>query len=361
MATDKQQRSLDDLTPTEFEEFCFDLLESMGYVNLKWRKGTGHSTSPADGGRDIECDYPRELPDGRRELEKWFVECKHGKDAVAKERILGFLSAASALRPDKALIIASNYLSNAATDWLADWKENNKPAFSIGTWERKDLERQMSGKIDLLRKYGLAGDFPVLTILHPAHVRYLKLTGPNTLRFLFDILDNLPPTEQQQFIGGTMFYVINPRFADPPPGYKGTLGELMLDVCNYQVFKAKCYDLAKHVCELFLVKAIVNDVLNHLLHAGDYTSVEMFVRRHQEAIDFFRKRIADGKGDRRSWEDAIARMETMKRETPTKTREAYAVYVAFCEKALTPLLAEKIEIQFPPTVEAMRKQIGLED
>ncbi len=359
MTTDKQQRSLDALTPTEFEEFCFDLLESMGYVNLKWRKGTGHGASPADGGRDIECNYPRELPDGRRELEKWLVECKHGKDGVAKERLFGFLSAATALRPDKALIIASNYLSNAATDWLADWKLNNKPAFSIATWERKDLERQISSKTNLLRKYGLAGEFPVLSILHPSHIRYLKVTGPNTLQYLFDILDDLSPTEQQQFVGGAMVSVINPRFADPPLGYKGTLGELMLDVCNYQVFKAKCFDLAEHVSELFLVKAIVNDVLNHLLHSGDITAVERFMTYHQGAIEFFRKKIADGKGDRRFWEDAIGHTETMKREAPTNTREAYAVYVAFCEKVLTALLDEKVELQLPPTVEAMRKQMGL--
>lgn len=34
------QFSLDHLDSTEFEEFCFDLLGSLGFTNLDWRKGT---------------------------------------------------------------------------------------------------------------------------------------------------------------------------------------------------------------------------------------------------------------------------------------------------------------------------------
>ena len=40
--------SLDHLTDTEFEEFCFDLLNAMGATRMNWRKGTGYDSSPAD-------------------------------------------------------------------------------------------------------------------------------------------------------------------------------------------------------------------------------------------------------------------------------------------------------------------------
>jgi len=37
--------SLDELTPTTFEEFCYDLLTALGFVNVNWRKGTGLNSS----------------------------------------------------------------------------------------------------------------------------------------------------------------------------------------------------------------------------------------------------------------------------------------------------------------------------
>jgi hypothetical protein len=33
--------SFDELNETEFEEFCYDLLIELGFVNVDWRKGRG--------------------------------------------------------------------------------------------------------------------------------------------------------------------------------------------------------------------------------------------------------------------------------------------------------------------------------
>lgn len=41
------------LTSTEFEEFCHDLLCQLGFLNVDWRKGTDKDSSPSDSGRDI--------------------------------------------------------------------------------------------------------------------------------------------------------------------------------------------------------------------------------------------------------------------------------------------------------------------
>jgi hypothetical protein len=56
--------SLDNLTDTQFEEFCYDLLADLGFTNMSWRKGPGFSSSPSDRGRDIECQLVREDVDG---------------------------------------------------------------------------------------------------------------------------------------------------------------------------------------------------------------------------------------------------------------------------------------------------------
>ena len=352
-----KNRTLDDLSPTKFEEFCFDILGALGYVNVQWRKGTGHNSSPSDGGRDIECDLPRELPGGRQELEHWIVECKHGKTAIPKERLAGFLAAAMSLRPDRALIIASSFLSTAAHDWLAEWKRENRPPFQLDTWERKDLERAVSTRPLLLRKYGLAGAFPVLEIMHPAHIRYLTLPAPNSLDFLFAILDAIEPVERSGFLSSTQFHVVNPRFSDPPPGYKGTLGDLMVETCSYEVFKRRCYELARHTSELFVVKSVVNDTLQYLLHLGNVAAMETFDLRYKDTLSFLRKRMAACKDDRKELEDAIHHMERMQAEAPASLKAGYRRYVAFCERVVSRLSEERIEANFPLAVRRMMRDI----
>jgi hypothetical protein len=75
--------SFDNLDPTDFEEFCHDLLIELGFVNVDWRKGTPKRASPSDRGRDLVA--LRELidVDGHTRLEAWFVDCKHYKTGVS--------------------------------------------------------------------------------------------------------------------------------------------------------------------------------------------------------------------------------------------------------------------------------------
>ncbi len=148
-----QPFSLDHLTDTQFEEFCYDRLSELGFTNMSWRKGTGLFSSPSDRGRDIECQLVREDVDGDTILETWFVECKHYKQGVPPNAIQGALSWATSERPDKLLIIASNFLSNPTKDFLEDFASNNKPSFKIKCWERPRLERLSLDKLNLLKKY----------------------------------------------------------------------------------------------------------------------------------------------------------------------------------------------------------------
>lgn len=153
-----QEFSLNHLTDTEFEQFCYDLLSEMKFINLNWRKGTGYAASPADHGRDIECQQTHEDIDGQVYLETWFVECKHYQQGVPPDRIQGALAWATAERPDKLLIIASNFLSNPTKDHLKSYVRNNRPTFRIKYWEKPGLERLSQDKPKLLKKYNLIDD-----------------------------------------------------------------------------------------------------------------------------------------------------------------------------------------------------------
>jgi len=146
------------LSPSDFEEFCFDLLHELGFVNIDWRKGTGLTASPSDRGRDIVCQWERVDVDGTKHLDTWFVDCKHFTEGVPPERIQGLLTWAESERPKTALIIASRFLSNAAKDNIESYKRNRRPPFEIRFWENPQLRKMVGKRRTLLSSYGLVTD-----------------------------------------------------------------------------------------------------------------------------------------------------------------------------------------------------------
>ena len=77
IATRERTSTFDRLTAAQFEELTYDLLRSLDYSNLDWRKGTGRDAFSADQGRDIIGDLRRTDLDGSPIDEHWFVQCKH--------------------------------------------------------------------------------------------------------------------------------------------------------------------------------------------------------------------------------------------------------------------------------------------
>ena len=149
--------SFNRLTATEFEQFIFELLPRLGYVNVDWRKGTGFDSSPSDSGRDIVAELPREEPDGTRYNEKWFVDCKHYRRGVPPAELSNLLTWSEAERPDVALFTLSNFLSNASKNYLESYIRNNRPPFKVRHWELPKLEKLSAKKHGLLRKFELVG------------------------------------------------------------------------------------------------------------------------------------------------------------------------------------------------------------
>jgi Restriction endonuclease len=147
--------SFDHLSDTKFEEFGFDLLHALNFVNIDWRKGTALGSSPSDNGRDIVAQQLREDVDQTTHLETWFVDCKHYKRGVPPTELQNLLSWAEAERPDVALFLVSGFLSNPSKNYLESYKRNNKPPFKIKYWEKPQLERMTTRKMTLLRKHDL--------------------------------------------------------------------------------------------------------------------------------------------------------------------------------------------------------------
>ncbi|WP_336725132.1 restriction endonuclease [Cellulosimicrobium cellulans] len=143
------------LSPTGFEEFCFDLMSESGFTNVDWRKGTPMPASPADRGRDIVATLDREDVDGHHYRETWFVDCKHYDRGVPPEALQGTITWAQAERPDTVLFIASGYLTNGAKDWISSYERTNPP-FRIRTWELPQIRKLLSSCLDVAFRHDVS-------------------------------------------------------------------------------------------------------------------------------------------------------------------------------------------------------------
>lgn len=145
----------DGLSPTEFEEFCHDLMAANGFQNLDWRKGTPKAASPADRGRDIVANVGREDADGHRFTETWFVDCKHYERGVPPDALQSTITWAQAERPDAVLFVASGYLTNGAKDWIARYEES-RPPFRIRVWEMPQLRKLLADHLDVAFRHNVS-------------------------------------------------------------------------------------------------------------------------------------------------------------------------------------------------------------
>jgi len=114
-------------------------------------------------------------------------------------------------------------------------------SFESSVWERKDLERFVSSKPALARRYRLDIGISLHTV-HTAHLLYVLRPCFNSLGHFFQVLDKLDPVARDHLFGWAYVHVINPRFRNPKTG-KETMGELRIDAVDYPAFRAKSYEL----------------------------------------------------------------------------------------------------------------------
>lgn len=288
--------SLDHLSETEFEQFCFDLLGELGFLNRQWRKGTGLSTSPADRGRDIQCQLEREDIDGSKDIETWFFECKHSKQGVSPDKIQGALSWANSLRPDKLVIIASNFLSNPTLDYIEDFQRNNKPYFKIKKWQKPDLEKLVIGKSELLIKYKISDDFVFLPIMHPAHLFYIKESPLNSLSYFLEVAEKLDKNKRDVLFSGIYEIIIKPRYKKAVTG-KEKLIDLKIDEVTFEVFKKRVRDWAEVLDERFLVFSIVSWIAQSSFRRGNIAEIDKTLNKFESELQFVQNIRKAYKGD----------------------------------------------------------------
>jgi len=340
--------SFDHLNPTEFENFCYELLSEIGFINLNWRKGTGYETSPSDDGRDIECEYERNDIDGTKYLEKWFVDAKHYKKGIPVSAIRNTLDWAEAERPDFVLIIGSNFLSNSTKRFLEKYKSNNNPSFKIKHWENPDIEKLTLNKRSLLKKYKIPDlNFTFLNLMHPAHLWYINEPPLNNFNYFFNLIENLEEEKRDKIFFETYHTIVYPRFRKPT-NRKEKLKDLMLDDVNYDTFKEKVLSLEDLIVEPFLIECIVNFTLRRLFNFGDMTTMQETIQKNEGFLEYLVK-IRSGeltpthnlKRTDDELNEAIKHHQQYIQDIPKRTEEYYKLYTFFCEEIVSELFKQK--------------------
>lgn len=127
-----------DLSPPEFENLIFHLIDEMGFSNLVWRKG-GEGNSATDGGRDLEATYWRVEPVSSVELTYWY-EVKYRSGQLAKAQVQkAVLDASADPGLDYVVIVTNSTVSNSCLDWIREFQSKHvRPRVSV--WQGHDLE-----------------------------------------------------------------------------------------------------------------------------------------------------------------------------------------------------------------------------
>ncbi|ELA9459144.1 restriction endonuclease [Vibrio parahaemolyticus] len=134
----QEKLNFSEISPVDFENLIFHLLDEMGFSNLTWRKG-GEGNSATDGGRDLEATFWTVLPTASKEEKYWF-EVKHRKNQLEKSQVQStILNAAGNHTKDNVLIITNSTISNPTLDWIKDFQNTHKTP-SVSVWQGHDLE-----------------------------------------------------------------------------------------------------------------------------------------------------------------------------------------------------------------------------
>lgn len=330
------------INSTQFEELCFELLQSIGCRNVNWRKGTGYDNSPSDSGRDIECEYYRyDTLLGEMIVEKWFIECKHYKSGVSPNVLTGATQWAIAEQPDRLIIMTTSFLTNPCKEFLKKLNQQNK--FKISYWEKPKIEKMLLGYKNLLRKYDIEYKDNLINIINDIHIEYIKRISWNSIDDLKHFFNNLSKETQEEICGIVSLILIRDRSMEEFKNKFNT--HEIVDL----VFE-KIEEIAKISSEQFSVFSFVQCVLSNFINFGNENHMEKMLRENDKFSVFIREngkdiiqRVEKETGEtinnhQEFIEDMINKMNKSPEQIQLESQKRFELYKEFCEKVVINLI-----------------------
>lgn len=322
------------LSPTEFENFCYDLISEMTFRNVDWRKGTPKHASSADKGRDIQAELHREDIDKKHVVEQWFFDCKHYSKGVPPTALQDSLAWATAHRPHKLVFISSGFFSNPCKEFVEQYTEQNRPSFEIRLWELKDLEKFCSGAKTLLAKYGIGSVLEARALMNPVHWETAKSNFHADIPSLIQVLDSVDGESRDKAFEMTYHMVISPRMRQPlHPREK--IGDLILDEVGYGSFKKIITQQSFSRLDDFLAESILRHALAYTFHMGNVAEIDMVRSRHEKMIERIHNDESLSSEKKKRY---LAMPEKMLSTLDSRTAEYQQLYNWLCEKVVRPVM-----------------------
>ncbi len=175
----------DQLSPTEFERLCFELLLKYGFTEVSWRQGG------ADNGRDIEAylNFPNQIVEKKT---KWFFECKrYTGRGVPPEHLNSKIAWADSERPDFLVMLISSYITTPARRWLDGIRDQKQ--YDIVVIEGEELKNKLLQFPDLIECFFAADRYEQLLIDVKKHWRQYKIDP--SYESLKEITGNIDPAK----------------------------------------------------------------------------------------------------------------------------------------------------------------------
>lgn len=133
------------LTSSQFEELCYDLLRQIGFQKMIWRQGG------ADNGRDIEGYWVSSHPILGLQEDKWFFECKNHSNGIDPDDISSKFAWADSEDIFALVIVVSSYLTNNCRTWIEKRVKGSK--YKVHVIENKQLIELLNNNQNLILKY----------------------------------------------------------------------------------------------------------------------------------------------------------------------------------------------------------------
>ena len=171
--------------------------------------------------------------------------------------------------------------------------------------------------------------FPFLSIMHPAHLAYIRHTPLNSLDYFFSVLDQVDARRRAESMA-LVFQLIT----RPEPGQSRDDDEA------YETFKRECRRCAEVVADLLLITGLMQMTLWQLFDYGDTTATD----QKQADLMALTESMLEHPGFQKVPEasqnltsDMMARIE----HVPERAAKGYALYEFFCEHVIAPLFDER--------------------
>ena len=136
------------LSPQQFENLTFDLLQAAGLKGLVWR------TPGPDGGRDIEGLYTAIDFSSYYYIQRWYIECKRYSSSIDWPTVWNKIAYADGRKANFLLLVTNSNPSPACETEIENWNSTHSSVL-VRVWRGYELEHILLNYPFVAAKYGL--------------------------------------------------------------------------------------------------------------------------------------------------------------------------------------------------------------